>query len=225
MGKKKNHANPERSDNAAVNTETPETEKNAEDPVTENEAEDPKAENEAEDPVTENEAEDPKAENETENPETEETAGTGQKSGKTEEINEESSDERYKRLLADFDNYRTRTEKEKAVRYEMGKEAALLKILPVVDNFENGLSMIPEEQKNAVYDGMEKIYKNLLKILEDQGVKPMDCVGKEFDPNFHNAVMISEAEDQKENVVLKELQKGYMIHDKVLRVAMVTVSK
>lgn len=134
--------------------------------------------------------------------------------------------DRYQRLLAEFDNFRKRTEKEKSSMYENGLSKGLEKILPVLDNFERGLAAIPEENRDDPnYVGMDQIYKQLVKSLEELGVKPMDAQGKEFDPNFHNAVMQVESEDYPENTVVAELQKGYLLHDHVLRHAMVSVSK
>ena len=114
-----------------------------------------------------------------------------------------------KRTMAEFDNFRKRTEKEKSAMFEMGAKDILEKILPVVDNFERGLAAIPEEAKDGSFaKGMEMIYKQLIKMLEDVGVTPIEAVGKEFDPNFHNAVMHVDDENLGENVVASELQKG-----------------
>ena len=133
--------------------------------------------------------------------------------------------DRLKRNMAEFDNFRKRTEKEKSVMYEIGAKDVISKILPVVDNFERGLAAIPEEMKGTpVEDGMEKIYKQLMKTLEDMGVKPIEAVGKEFDPNFHNAVMHTEDENLGENTVAAEFQKGYTYRDSVIRHSMVQVA-
>ena len=133
--------------------------------------------------------------------------------------------DRLKRNMAEFDNFRKRTEKEKSVMYEIGVKDVISKILPVVDNFERGLAAIPEEMKGTpVEDGMEKIYKQLMKTLEDMGVKPIEAVGKEFDPNFHNAVMHTEDENLGENTVAAEFQKGYTYRDSVIRHSMVQVA-
>lgn len=130
-----------------------------------------------------------------------------------------------RRNMAEFDNFRKRTEKEKAAMFEMGARDILEKILPVVDNFERGLSAIPEETKDSSFaTGMEMIYKQLMKMLEDVGVTPIEAVGKEFDPNFHNAVMHVEDESLGENVVAAELQKGYMYRSTVIRHSMVQVA-
>ncbi len=130
-----------------------------------------------------------------------------------------------RRNMAEFDNFRKRTEKEKAAMFEMGARDILEKILPVVDNFERGLAAIPEDAKESSFaTGMEMIYKQLMKMLEDAGVTPIEAVGKEFDPNFHNAVMHIEDENLGENVVAAELQKGYMYRSTVIRHSMVQVA-
>ncbi len=139
---------------------------------------------------------------------------------KIEELND-----RVKRQMAEFENFRKRTDKEKSSMYEMGARDIVEKILPVVDNFERGLSSIPEESKATPFaDGMEKIYKQFQKTLEEAGVKPIEAVGQEFDPNFHNAVMHVEDESLGENIVAEELLKGYMYRDSVVRHSMVKVA-
>ena len=133
--------------------------------------------------------------------------------------------DRLKRTMAEFDNFRKRTEKEKAAMFEMGAKDVIEKILPVVDNFERGLAALPEEEKESSFaKGMEMIYKQLIKNLEDMGVKPIEAVGQPFDPNFHNAVMHIDDENLGENVVAAELQKGYMYRDSVVRHSMVQVA-
>ncbi len=133
--------------------------------------------------------------------------------------------DRLKRTMAEFDNFRKRTDKEKSAMYEVGARSVIEKILPVVDNFERGLSTIPEEAKGTPFaDGVEKIYKQLMKTLDDLGVKPIEAVGQQFDPNFHNAVMHVDDENLGENVVAAELQKGYMYRDSVVRHSMVQVA-
>lgn len=133
--------------------------------------------------------------------------------------------DRLKRSMAEFDNFRKRTDKEKSVMYEIGAKDVIEKILPVVDNFERGLSSVPDDAKETPFaDGMEKIYKQLIKTLDDLGVKPIEAVGKEFDPNFHNAVMHVEDESLGENIVAAELQKGYMYRETVIRHSMVQVA-
>ena len=133
--------------------------------------------------------------------------------------------DRMQRTMAEFDNFRKRTEKEKAAMYEIGAKDIIEKMLPVLDNFERGLTTVPEEEKeNPFVQGMDKIYKQFVKTLEDIGVKPMDAAGKPFDPNFHNAVMHVEDEELGENIVAEELQKGYTYRDSVVRPAMVKVA-
>ena len=133
--------------------------------------------------------------------------------------------DRVKRQMAEFENFRKRTEKEKSTMYEMGARDIIERILPVVDNFERGLASIPEEAKATPFaDGMEKIYKQFQKTLEEAGVKAIEAVGQEFDPNFHNAVMHVDDENLGENVVAEELLKGYMYRDTVVRHSMVKVA-
>lgn len=164
----------------------------------------------------------------------EETANAGKDGGKKgffskkkdkkDEQIEELTD-RVKRNMAEFDNFRKRTEKEKSAMYEIGAKDIIEKILPIVDNFERGLATVSEEDaKGAFAEGMDKIYKQLLKTLEDAGVKPIEAVGQPFDPNFHNAVMHVEDENLGENTVAEELQKGYMYRDSVVRHSMVKVA-
>ncbi|MGN0986648.1 MAG: nucleotide exchange factor GrpE [Otoolea sp.] len=146
------------------------------------------------------------------------------KKDKRDEQIEELTD-RLKRNMAEFDNYRKRTEKEKAAMYEVGARSVIEKLLPIVDNFERGLAAVPEEEaKSAFAEGMDKIYKQVLKMLEDMGVKPIEAVGQPFDPNFHNAVMHVEDERLGENVVAEEFQKGYLYRDSVVRHSMVKVA-
>lgn len=133
--------------------------------------------------------------------------------------------DKYRRTMAEFDNFRKRTEKEKAAMYEIGARGIIDKLLPVVDNFERGLAAIPEEDKaSAVAEGMDKIYRQLTKMLEDADVKEIEAEGAEFDPNFHNAVMHVEDESLGENVVAEVLQKGYTYRDSVVRHSMVKVA-
>lgn len=133
--------------------------------------------------------------------------------------------DRVRRTMAEFDNFRKRTEKEKSAMYEIGARDIIERILPVVDNFERGLSSIPPEVKETSFaGGMEMIYKQLLKALEEAGVKPIEAVGQPFDPNLHNAVMHVEDESLGENIISQELQKGYMYRDTVVRHSMVQVA-
>ena len=137
----------------------------------------------------------------------------------------EDLNDRLKRQMAEFDNFRKRSEKEKSQMYDMGAKTVVEKILPVVDNFERGLAAVPEENKeDAFVAGMDKIYKQMMTVLEEIGVKPIEAVGQEFDPNFHNAVMHVEDEELGENVIAEELQKGYMYRDAVVRHSMVKVA-
>ncbi len=139
---------------------------------------------------------------------------------KVDELND-----RVMRQMAEFDNFRKRTEKEKAQMFEQGQGNVLEKLLPVIDNFERGLAAVPEEEKDGAFaDGMNKIYKQLMKQMEDLGVTPIEAVGKEFDPNLHNAVMQVQTDEYESGVVAQELQKGYMFHDTVLRHSMVGVT-
>ena len=129
------------------------------------------------------------------------------------------------RQMAEFDNYRKRTEKEKSAMYEIGARDVVEKILPVVDNFERGLQSVAEENKEDPFvQGMDKIYKHLMTTLEEIGVKPIEAVGQEFNPDYHNAVMHVEDEELGENVVADEFQKGYMYRDSVVRHSMVKVA-
>lgn len=146
------------------------------------------------------------------------------KKDKKDEQIEELTD-KVKRQMAEFDNFRKRTEKEKSQMYDMGAKTIVEKILPVIDNFERGLAAVPEDNKeDAFVVGMDKIYRQMITVLEEAGVKPIEAVGAEFDPNFHNAVMHVEDETLGENVVAEELQKGYMYRDTVVRHSMVKVA-
>lgn len=141
------------------------------------------------------------------------------KDEKIEELND-----RLMRTMAEFDNFRKRSEKEKAQMFEIGAKNIVEKILPVIDNFERGLGTITEEEKEEAFvQGIEKIYKQLLSTLEDAGVKAIAAVGEQFDPNFHNAVMHTEDENEGENVITDEFQKGYMYKESVVRHSMVKV--
>ena len=148
--------------------------------------------------------------------------GKKKKDKKDEKI-EELTD-RVKRQMAEFENFRKRTEKEKAGMYAVGAKDVIEKILPVVDNFERGLATVSEESKEDPFvDGMNRIYKQLMTELENIGVKPIEAVGQEFDPNLHNAVMQVESDEYESGVVAQELQKGYTYHDMVVRHSMVGV--
>ena len=150
--------------------------------------------------------------------------GKKNKKDKKDEKIEELTD-RLTRQMAEFDNFRKRTEKEKSHMYEVGAKDIIDKILPVVDNFERGLGAVGEEEKeNPFVQGMEMVYKQLMTTLEEVGVKPIEAVGKEFDPEFHNAVMHVEDENFGENIVTEEFQKGYTYRDSIVRHSMVKVA-
>lgn len=163
-----------------------------------------------------------------EEPETEKEKGSffkkKEKKDKKDEKIEELTD-RVRRQMAEFDNFRKRTEKEKTQMFETGAKSIVEKILPVVDNFERGLAAVTEEEKGTPFvEGMEKIYKQMMTVLEEAGVKPIEAVGQEFDPNLHNAVMHVEDEEFGENIIAEEFQKGYAYRDSVVRHSMVKVA-
>ena len=135
----------------------------------------------------------------------------------------EGNKEKYTRLLSEFDNMRERNKKENSEMADRGAMDALSKILPVIDNFERALESVNEEEKTPFEEGIEKIYKQLMEALSGIGVQPMNAVGKEFDPTYHNAVIHEENPEQGENLVTEEMQKGYMFKNEVLRHAMVKV--
>lgn len=133
--------------------------------------------------------------------------------------------DRVTRQMAEFDNFRKRTEKEKSAMYEVGAKSIVEKLLPVVDNFERGFLTVAEEDKDdAFVKGMEMVYKQLMTMLESVEVKPIEAVGKEFNPDLHNAVMHVEDEEVGENIVVEEFQKGYTYRDSVVRYSMVKVA-
>lgn len=129
------------------------------------------------------------------------------------------------RLQAEFDNYKKRTTKEKRAANKYKAEEFAIEMLPIVDNFERAMQTETTEENKGFYDGVEMVYNQLLQVFESQGIVPIKTVGEEFDPNMHHAVMQSEDEDQPSNTVVEELQKGYMLKDKVIRPAMVKVNK
>lgn len=155
--------------------------------------------------------------------------GKGKKKDKKEEAFKQKIEEledRVKRQMAEFENFRKRTDKEKAAMYEVGAKSVIEKMLPVVDNFERGLGSIPEEEKGGAFaEGMNMIYKQLVGELDKLGVKPIEALGKEFNPEFHNAVMQVESEEYESGVIAQELQKGYTYHDTVVRHSMVAVTE
>ena len=162
--------------------------------------------------------------------EAKETKKTDKKKAKADKKNEamqakiDELEDRVKRQMAEFENFRKRTDKEKAMMFETGAKSVIEKILPVVDNFERGLATIPEDDENSAFaNGMKMIYKQMMDELDKLGVKPIEAVGQEFDPNFHNAVMQVESEEYESGVVAQELLKGYMYHESVVRHSMVAV--
>ena len=168
------------------------------------------------------------AEETDENEETTEKKGFfGKKKDKKDkkDLKIEELEDKVKRQLAEFENFRNRTEKEKSRMYEFGARDVIEKMLPVVDNFERGLAAIPEEEKGGpVASGMEMIYKQIMTTLEGLGVTPIDALNKPFDPNFHNAVMHVEDETVEESTVVEEFQKGYIYKENVIRYSMVKVA-
>lgn len=145
---------------------------------------------------------------------------------KTEVLNEKIAEleDKVKRQLAEFENFRNRTEKEKSAMFEIGARSVIEKVLPVVDNFERGLSGLSEEEKESPFaSGMQMVYKQLLTELDNLGVKPIEAVGKVFDPNLHNAVMQVESEEYESGIVAQEMMKGYTYRDSVVRHSMVAV--
>ena len=172
-----------------------------------------------------------------ENAEAEADEAEAEKEEASEEGSEEAAEEKdpkqqrideledmVKRQLAEFDNYRKRTEKEKEAMFETGAKSVIEKLLPVVDNFERGLASIPEEEQGSAHaEGMQMIYKQLMGELEKLDVKPIEAVGKEFNPELHNAVMQCESDEYESGIVAQELQKGYTYRDSVIRHSMVSV--
>ena len=147
-----------------------------------------------------------------------------EKKDKNAELLEELTD-KVKRQMAEFENFRKRSEKEKAGMFEMGAKSVIEQILPVIDNFERGLAAVPEEAKaDPFVEGMEKIYRQFMDTMDKLNVKPIEAVGTEFNPDFHNAVMHVEDEEAGENVVVEEFQKGYLYKDQVVRHSMVKVA-
>lgn len=174
------------------------------------------------------EAAEPIAGNEEENKEEDKKAAKKRfKSDKKQDALKEKIDEledRVKRQMAEFDNFRKRSEREKAAMFETGAKSVIEKILPVVDNFERGLAAIPEEEQGSPFaEGMEMIYKQLISELEKMEVKPIPAVGEEFNPDYHNAVMQVESDEYESGVIAQELQKGYTYRDSVVRHSMVAV--
>jgi molecular chaperone GrpE len=161
---------------------------------------------------------------EAEKPTKEKTKKTKKKKDERDEKIEELSD-KLLRQMAEFDNFRKRTEKEKSAMYEIGAKAIIEKLLPVIDNFERGFMTVAEEDKeDAFVTGMEMVYKQMLTMLESVDVKVIEAVGQEFNPDLHNAVMHVDDDSVGENIVVEEFQKGYTYHDSVVRYSMVKVA-
>ena len=159
------------------------------------------------------------------NDKTEKALEKAEKSLKEAEAKLEEASDRMKRQMAEFDNFRKRTEKEKAASFDMGARSVIEKLLPVVDSFERGLSGLDEEKKAEPFAaGMDLVYKQLKKMLDDLGVEAIEAVGKPFNPDLHNAVMHVEDEDQPESTVVEEFQKGYTYRGAVIRYSMVKVA-
>ena len=159
------------------------------------------------------------------NDKTEKALEKAEKSLKEAEAKLEEASDRMKRQMAEFDNFRKRTEKEKAASFDMGARSVIEKLLPVVDSFERGLGGLDEEKKAEPFAaGMDLVYKQLKKMLDDLGVEAIEAVGKPFDANLHNAVMHVEDEEQPENTVVEEFQKGYTYRGAVIRYSMVKVA-
>lgn len=149
--------------------------------------------------------------------------GKKKKKDKKDEQIEDLND-RLRRQMAEFDNFRKRSEKEKSQMFDLGARSIIEKVLPVVDNFERGLAAVPEDQKDdAFVTGMDKVYKQLMTEFDSIGVKPIEALGQEFNPDLHNAVMQVESDEYEPGVVAQELQKGYMYKDTVVRHSMVAV--
>lgn len=163
--------------------------------------------------------------------ETDTATGTEDKAEEKEEEKKDPKDakiedlnDRLMRNMAEFDNFRKRSEKEKSQMFEVGAKSIVEKILPVIDNFERGLGAVTEAEKESAFvQGIEQIYKQFTTALEEAGVKPIEAVGKEFDPEYHNAVMHGEDENYGENIISDEFQKGYMYKESVVRHSMVKV--
>lgn len=149
----------------------------------------------------------------------------GKKKKDKKDIQIEELTDRVQRQMAEFDNFRKRTEKEKSAMFEIGAKSVIEKMLITVDNFERGLASVSEDQKaDSFVEGMEKVYRQMMTALEEIGVKPIEAVGQEFNPQFHNAVMHVEDEEAGENIIVEEFQKGYLYRDSVVRHSMVKVA-
>lgn len=206
-----------------------------EEPSEETEQEMPEQEEAAEDAEDQDSAEEPEESSAGETPEGEDPKTWAEKRAAKKQAKQDKKadaarekiaelEDRVKRQLAEFENFRNRSEKEKQAMFEVGAKSVIEKILPVIDNFERGLATVPEEQQgDAFVEGMNKIYRQIMTELENIGVKPIEAVGCEFDPNLHNAVMQVENEELESGTVAQELQKGYTYRDSVVRHSMVSV--
>jgi len=165
------------------------------------------------------------AEAEEETAETETGEETGEKEADKKDQKIAELEDKFKRLFAEFDNFRKRTDAEKSTRYADGEKAVLEKVLPLIDNFERALANVPAElEGNAYVEGMEKVYRSFMDAMSALGVTPIEAVGQPFNADFHNAVMHVEDEEAGEGIVVEEFQKGYMFKDRVLRYSMVKVA-
>ena len=179
--------------------------------------------NEVEENNEETETETSASENDETEEEKEKTGFFKKKKDKRDEQIEELND-KVKRQMAEFDNFRKRTEKEKSMMFDMGAKTIIEKILPVVDNFERGFTTVEEADKDdAFVQGMQQVYKQLMTELEAVGVTPIEAIGKEFDPDYHNAVMQVESEEYESGIIAQEFMKGYMYKESVVRHSMVGV--
>ena len=201
-----------------------ETAETAEDTVKQDETvQEPEAEPNTETTAEDETKEETEASNEAEAPKEKKKLFSKKKDKKDEKI-EELTDQ-LRRQMAEFDNYRKRTDKEKSSMYIIGAKEIVEKLLPVVDSFERGLATATEEQlEDPFVDGMNKVYKQMITSLEELGVKPIEAVGAEFNPDYHNAVMHVEDEEVGENIIVEEFQKGYTYKDFVVRHSMVKVA-
>ena len=216
-----------------VDTENFDTEEKTEE-VTEEATEALDAEEATEETSQETDSEEASQETDSEEPEELEEGsetGDGQEKGKLFKKKKDKKDEKIEELndkvmrqMAEFENFRKRTEKEKTQMFEVGAKSIIEKILPVVDNFERGLAGVDENTEDPFAQGMQMVYKQLMTSLEEAGVTPIEAVGQEFNPDFHNAVMHVEDDNFGENEVVEELQRGYQYHDTVVRHSMVKVA-
>ena len=172
----------------------------------------------------EQEADQEAADSESDNKEDKKSSKKKEKKDPKDTKIEELTDQ-VKRQMAEFENFRKRTEKEKSSMYEMGAKSVIEKILPVIDNFERGLATVPEGENSAFIDGMQLVYKQLMTELDNIGVKAIEAAGQPFDPNMHNAVMQVASDEYESGTVVQELQKGYIYRDSVVRYSMVSVAE